>query len=123
NRISKAEEEALLAKIEANPQLKNWLNTPLKKADPTKHEKMKRRIAAHYYFLEKPPAAVDPSHLMRFQAALPPWSRGEFDHLPPEEARRRLTILYRLIFPAPGEMPEIRTATRPQAPAASATTV
>ena len=53
-----------------------------KKGDPTKYEKAKRRIAANYYFLEKPPAAVEPGRLMRFEAALPPWYRGEFDHLP-----------------------------------------
>jgi hypothetical protein len=83
---------------------------PLKKADPAKQEKARRRIATSYHFLEKPPAAVNPVHLMRFEAALPPWYRGQFDHLPPEEARRRLTILYRLIYPAPAEMPEIGKA-------------
>ncbi len=101
-RLSKAEEDALLAKIDANPQLKSWLGAPeKKKADPTKSEKAKRRVAANYYFLEKPPAVVDSSRLMRFEAALPPWYRGEFDHLPPEEARRRLSILYRMVYPLP----------------------
>ena len=106
------EEDALLAKIDANPQLKSWLGAPeKKKADPTKSEKVKRRLAANYHFLEKPPAVVEPSRLMRFEAALPPWYRGEFDHLPPEEARRRLSILYRMIYPFPGEMPEAHKAT------------
>ena len=108
-RIAKADEDALLAKMDANPQLKSWLNNLQKKVDPTekkkgdltKSEKVKRRAAANYYFLEKPPAAVEPGRLMRFEAALPRWYRGEFDHLPPEEARCRLTILYRLIYPFP----------------------
>jgi hypothetical protein len=110
-RISKSEEDEILAKLEASPQWKNapFLN-PMKKADPAKQEKVRRRIATSYHFLEKPPAAVGSTHLMRFEAALPPWYRGQFDHLPPEEARRRLTILYRLIYPAPGEMPELRKA-------------
>jgi hypothetical protein len=117
NRLSKAEEDALLAKMDANPQLKSWLGNPQKKADLTKYEKAKRRLAANYYFLEKPPGMVESGRLMRFEAALPPWYRGEFDHLPPEEARRRLTILYRLVYPSPGEMPETPKTTNPQAAA------
>jgi hypothetical protein len=115
NRLTKGDEDALFAKMETNPQLKNWLAAPPKKVDPTKHEKMKRRLAANYYFLEHPPASVEPSNLMRFASAMPSWYREQFDHLPPEEARRRLTILYRLVFPAPGEMPaEIRKVSTPQ---------
>jgi hypothetical protein len=128
-RITRAEEEAILAKIEASPQWKNSpLLGPLKKGDPAKQEKARRRIAASYYFLEKPPPAVDPTRLMQFEAALPPPYRGQFDHLPPEEARRRLTILYRLIYPVPAEMPEVPKAAIPQratatsAPAAGAGT-
>jgi len=125
SRIAKADEDALLAKMDANPQLKTWLNNLQKKVDPTekkkgdatKAEKVRRRAAANYYFLEKPPAVVEPSRLMRFEAALPPWYRGDFDHLPPEEARRRLTILYRLIYPFPSDMPETHKATNSQNPA------
>jgi hypothetical protein len=105
-RLTKSEEDALLAKIEANPSLKNWLSFPLKKADPTKHEKVRRRMAVNYYYLEHPPDAVQPGRLLRFEAALPSWYRDQYDHLPPEEARRRLTVLYRLVFPTPAEMPE-----------------
>ena len=57
---------------------------------------------------------------MRFEAALPPWYRGEFDHLPPEEARRRLTILYRLVYPFPSDMPEAQKATNAAKHGASA---
>ena len=125
SRIAKADEDALLAKMDANPQLRSWLSnlqkkvdpSEKKKGDPTKTEKVKRRVAANYYFLEKPPEAVEPGRLMRFDAALPPWYHGEFDHLPPEEAPRRLTILYRLIYPFPGDMPETHKATNPQSPA------
>jgi len=105
NRLTKAEEDALFEKMESNPNLKNWLALPLKKADPARHEKVKRHLVANFYFLEHPPTSVEPGNLMRFTSALPSWYRDQFDHLPPEEARRRLTILYRLVFPAPGEMP------------------
>jgi hypothetical protein len=110
-KIPKSDEEAIIAKIEASPQWKNSpLLNPLKKGDATKQEKVRRRIATSFHFLENPPAAVDPIQLMRFQAALPSWYRGQFDHLPADEARRRLTIYYRLIYPAPAEMPEIPNA-------------
>jgi hypothetical protein len=113
-RPSKAEEEALLAKIEELPQLKNWMTYPLKKADPTKQEKVKRRMADNYYFVVHPPPSVDPGNLMRFEAALPRWYRDQFEYLPPEEARRRLTILYRLVFPAGTEMPQMKAPGPPR---------
>ena len=117
NPITRADEDEMMAKIESNPQLKNWpINAP-KKADSAKQEKARRRMVINYYFLEHPPTTVDPSNLMRFEAEFPSWYREPFDHLPAEEARRRLTILYRLIFPAPGEMPEIRKAEQRRGPA------
>jgi len=103
NRLSKAEEDALWAKLEENPNLKNWMTFPLKKADPAKHERVRWRMVANYYFIEHPPAPVELNNLTRFAAAMPSWYREQYDHLPPEEARRRLTILYRLVFSAPGE--------------------
>lgn len=48
---------------------------------------------------------VDPANLARFEAALPPWARESMDALPPDAARRRLKILYRLVFPAGTELP------------------
>jgi hypothetical protein len=117
-RLLKADEDTLLERMEANPQLKSWLAAiPQKKADPTKNEKARRRIATNYHLLENPPKAVDPARLMRFDAALPGWSRAQFDPLPPEEARRRLTIVYRLLFPPPAEMPEPATPTPTPGPA------
>ncbi len=112
-RLSRAEEDALLARMEANPQLKSWLAVPFKKAEPPKIEKVRRRMAANYYFIEHPPTSVDPTRLARFEAALPSGVRQSFDPLAPEEARRRLTILYRLVFPAPGEMPEAKPVSQP----------
>jgi hypothetical protein len=127
-RFNKGEEDSLFEKMESNSRLNSWLAYSLKKADPAKHEKVKRRMAMNYHFLEHPPAPVDTEHLLRFATELPSWYREPFDPLPSDEARRRLTILYRLVFPAPEEMPAPRkpapvqrTAPAPAAARPSAT--
>ena len=43
--------------------------------------------------------------LERFSAACPPWLHSMTDPLSPDDARQYLTILYRLLYPHPGEMP------------------
>jgi len=94
-----------------------------KKAEAAKAPNLrdpKRRLAEHYYFVENPPARVTVDHLAEFHKALPPWIRSGFEALPPTEARRRLTILYRLVFPAGSEMkpltPGPNSATTPEPP-------
>jgi hypothetical protein len=63
-----------------------------------------RRLAINLYFLEQaPPHSVDPDRLRQFIAALPPWIRSGFDAYPPDEARRRVTMIYRIAFPYPEE--------------------
>ena len=63
-----------------------------------------RRQAINYYFSEHPPKSVTPERLSEFLAAFPPWLQSAFDPHPPEEAQRRLTIVYRLVFPHPSEI-------------------
>ena len=59
-----------------------------------------RRLAINLYFLEQPaPRPVDPQRLAQFFAAMPPWVRTSFDSYTADEARRRLTLVYRLLFP------------------------
>ena len=59
-----------------------------------------RRLAINLYFLEQPaPRPVDPQRLAQFYAAMPPWVRTSFDSYTADEARRRLTLVYRLLFP------------------------
>jgi hypothetical protein len=130
HRLTKAEEEKALERLQANPvlkdrvgnriaELKKTLETSKKTDDVKKSESARRKLAENYYFLEHPPEKVAPENLMRFDAALPVWIRSPLDHLPPEEARRRLTILYRLVFPAGTEMPaDVKPA--PPAEAAAA---
>jgi hypothetical protein len=62
------------------------------------------RSAVNLYFLEQPPPPrVDPERLAQFLAAMPPWIRATFDAYPADEARRRLTLAYRLVYPHPNE--------------------
>lgn len=72
-----------------------------------------RRLAINLYFQEHPPRPVDPANLIRFRAALPPWIQSAFDSSPPDEARRRLTIVYRLVHPR-GEFAEPPKNARPK---------
>ena len=59
-----------------------------------------RRLAINLYFLEQPTSRpVDPQRLAQFFAAMPPWVRTCFDSYTADEARRRLTLVYRLLFP------------------------
>jgi hypothetical protein len=64
-----------------------------------KFEQIRNRVAVHYHFVKTPPAKVQADRLLQFDSALPLWVRGMFDGLPPAEARRRMNILYRLVFP------------------------
>jgi hypothetical protein len=111
--LSKAEKDDLLKRLQSNPLLKERIN---RIGEAKKDEAARRRIADHFYFIEHPPAAVAPESLMRFDAALPSWFRSPFNPFPPEEATRRLTILYRLVYPASKEMP---ADSKPTASAAS----
>ena len=72
-----------------------------------------RRQAINYYFLNHPPKSVTPERLSEFLAAFPPWLQSTFDPHSPEEAQRRLTVVYRLVFPPPQE---IKPTQRPSAP-------
>lgn len=55
-------------------------------------------------FKELEASKVDPSRLELFEEALPPWAMESFDELPPDAARKRLKVLYRLVFPGDEEM-------------------
>jgi len=79
----------------------------------------KHQAEARYFFNNEPPP-VAPKKLLQFELALPNWFRENLAPLPPEAARWRLTVLYRLVFPAPGEMPDPPAPERPAtAPATS----
>ena len=62
-----------------------------------------RRQAINYYFSEHQPKSVTPERLSEFLTAFPPWLQSAFDPHPPDEAQRRLSVVYRLVFPHPAE--------------------
>ncbi len=75
-------------------------------ANPQLVARMREFIADNAYFREHPPAPpVHPDRLVRFMDAVPDWIRGRIEPLSPLEARRRLTVLYRIVYPAPAEIP------------------
>jgi hypothetical protein len=65
-----------------------------------------RRQAINFHFLEKKNQvkAVTTERLAGFLASFPPWLQSSFDHYPPDEARRRLGVVYRLVFPPGSEI-------------------
>jgi hypothetical protein len=63
------------------------------------------RFAEFLYFEEPKPKAVSRPNLERFSASCPNWLHEMVDPLSPDDARAYLTILYRLLYPEPGEMP------------------
>jgi hypothetical protein len=75
------------------------------------HREVLRRMAINYYVRQtRVSGTVDSERLARFVAVLPDWLRTCFDSLPPDEARRRLTIAYRLAIPPSEEIGSPRTS-------------
>jgi hypothetical protein len=65
---------------------------------------IQRRGAINLYVSKTQVRPVDPDRLAKFIAALPPWIPPSFDSLSPDEARRRMTFAYRLVFPGTEEI-------------------
>lgn len=63
-----------------------------------------RRQAINLYFSKTKLKPVDPERLAQFLTSLPSWLQSSFDQYPADEARRRLTLAYRLVFPHPKEI-------------------
>jgi hypothetical protein len=105
----------------ARPNRPALLLNELRKKKDAVHTEIQRdvlrRQAINYYFLNHPPKSVTPERLSQFLAAFPAWLQSSFDPHSPEEAQRRLTVVYRLAFPSPRE---IEPAQRPSAPPSSA---
>ena len=73
------------------------------------------RFAEFLYFEDHKPASVSQANLERFASSAPEWLREMIDPLSPDDARAYLTIVYRLLYPEPNEMP-----VDPRAPKATA---
>jgi hypothetical protein len=63
------------------------------------------RFAEFLYFEDHKPKPVAQKNLERFSASCPGWLHSMLDPLSADDTRNYLTILYRLLYPEPGEMP------------------
>jgi hypothetical protein len=87
----------------------------MKKNGEPRAAEIYRRLAANSYFVDNPPKPVTPDRLDAFLAAYPGWIQASFLGYPPDEAQRRLTIVYRLVFPHPTEMKPVTKTAAPGA--------
>ncbi len=97
---------------EFEPYLKkkghSMLLDELKKRNEVRSAEIIRRQTINFFFLAAEQKAaikrVSPDRLDQFVASFPWWLQSAFGSYPPDEARRRLTIIYRLVFPHPKEI-------------------
>jgi hypothetical protein len=97
-----------------------------KKADEAARSKVEgrrrevlRRQAINVYLSRREARSVDPQRLAQFVSGLPSWVQPTLDPYPPDEARRRLTFVYRLVFRYPDEIPPAGRGAAPSAPGRS----
>ncbi len=117
--------EAEIEELRAvDPELKTALTKAEKKLEELAREKsfakarprspILRRLAINLSTLSWNPPPVSAEKLAAFFAAMPPWVQNSFDPYPADEARRRLTLVYRLVFPYPAELQPARHAQKVQ---------
>jgi hypothetical protein len=131
-RPAKFDEEKWIAAIEGNWRkarpllfvdevIKKKLETVRDEAVKRKLESRRRdllhRQAINLYLTHQEVRSVDPDRLAQFVALLPAWVRSTLDPYPPDEARRRVSFAYRLVFPHPAELKAGRPAAAAPAPA------
>ncbi len=80
----------------------------------TAQKKAEHPFAEFLYFEDHKPKAVSQKNLERFSASGPAWFHAMLDPLSADDARAYLTIVYRLLYPEPGEMP---VQSKPSGPA------
>ena len=68
-------------------------------------KQLARNLEEALWLLDHEPPQIDPRRLAWFEAALPQWAARQFDPLTPDVARRRLQVLYRIVFPEGSEIP------------------
>jgi hypothetical protein len=83
---------------------KTKLDEPAKTKQEIHRREVVRRQAINLYLVRTEVHPVDPERLARFVSALPTWAQTALDSDAPDEARRRLTFAYRLVFPHPDEI-------------------
>jgi hypothetical protein len=105
------DEEHWIGQIKGTPAIvqledvaKKKVNEVAKKKAEERLAEILRRNAINLYASRADVRPVDAERLARFVAGLPGWISSSFDHLPPDEARRRMTVAYRLVFPGTAEI-------------------
>jgi hypothetical protein len=93
-----------LVKKKVDETAKKRLDETAKKRFEAHFAEILRRQAINLYVSEANVRPVDPERLTRFIAGLPPWIPSSFDALPPDEARWRMTVAYRQVFPGANEI-------------------
>jgi hypothetical protein len=87
---------------------------------PTRVRPFLRRLAENLYVEERElDHPVDPGRLEQFFTAIPSWIQSTFIASPGDEARHRLSEVYRLIHPHPEEF-RPTAATAPASPSPTA---
>ncbi|MGC8638888.1 MAG: hypothetical protein ACP5XB_03295 [Isosphaeraceae bacterium] len=116
---------------EIDPELRTALTKAEKKTEDLAKEKpsavvparppILHRLAVNLYTLSQNPHPVSVEKLDAFFSALPPWVQSSFDPYPADLARRRLTLVYRLVFPYPAEFRPPQHTQKPQRTTKAAT--
>lgn len=120
-----ADDSSYAARLEGDPSFKpllgpmvRWPDPTVKKVDPAqkKAENPQRRfehpLAEFLYFDDHRPRPVAQKDLERFASACPEWLHAMTDPLSPDDARDYLTIIYRLLYPHPSEIPPVPKAAK-----------
>jgi hypothetical protein len=84
--------------------LKKRADEVIRKKQELRRKEILHRQAINLYYDNTNARPVDPERLAQFARALPAWVRATLDHYPPDEARRRVSNAYRLVFPYPDEI-------------------
>ena len=112
-----SEEKHYDAILEGDPAFKRQLGNAVKRVDafPKRAEPLPKgevpqkryelRFTEFLYFEDHKPRPVTQANLERFSGSCPGWLHEILDPLSPDDARNYLTILYRLLYPEPAEMP------------------
>ncbi len=105
-------EDTLKRQLTTQPALRRRLEM----AKPQVKAEMFRYLLDGRILQQFEPERVTPARLERFLSAIPPWLRQSFYPLPSDAAQQRLTVLYRMIYPSPAEIPDPGTTPTKSAP-------
>jgi len=99
------DEQRAVAELEAFVKKGRQMLVPDELKKQARAAEILRRQAINFFYLAAEQQGsikrVTAERLEQFVATFPWWLQPAFEAYPPDEARRRLTIIYRLVFPPP----------------------